>query len=740
MNKVKYILGVQSYSNHDSGACIVKASTDGTILDYFAISEERLIRIKYPYVFPVLSIGACLDYFGLDSMGQIDLLIADHIRVKRWFNSGPAYNASDYDYLKMKFDIDPRKVKVISHHMAHAASTFYASGFDDAAIMIVDGNGSDMETTSFFKGVKKDIILMEQHRCHGIGACYTAVTKLILQLGTGGEGKTMGLAPYGQEHPKVLNITPELRGIRNDFSTFIRRMPYSDVLGHKYNQRINPLKQEYKKSMSKNDLLDPYFSRVAYDIQDTTEKVLVHLAKELYGKTGMKNICIAGGVGLNSVSNKIILDNTDFEKIFIFPACSDAGIPFGLAIWGYYNAKELGITNHKNVVFNNAYTGIEYDDAYVRNMLSSHGIPFKPLDLARVAGLIAEGKIVGWHQGRSEYGPRALGHRSILADPRRKDMKDILNSRVKHRESFRPFAPSILLEHSSEYFDLDCESPYMLLIANVKKPEVVPAITHVDNTARVQTVTREDNGIYYDLVKEFGRLTGVPCLLNTSFNDAGEPMVETPEDALICFMKNNMDALAIGGHMIDFADVNKDSVLPLMERERIERLAKRRQDLLVRLFPGYNEQEKETFLEEANKIAEWHTKYRSKYELEKMTNKWVEEKAKILIIGTKDHTALLPKVINQFGDLNIVGFINFDSKYDRDAAATVPYPEYKMDQISSIPYDALLVSSWEYNFDIESVLRGRGIGNKMYVIYDNASRSFLDTLSAFPAFKYNGLC
>lgn len=740
MSRYRYILGIQSYANHDSGACIVKASTDGVVLDYCAISEERLIRIKYPYVFPMHAVGACMDYFGLKSLNEIDLLVTDNIRIRRWFHSGPAYNISEYDYLKVKFDIDPRKILVIDHHLAHAASTFYASGFDEAAILVVDGNGSDMETTSFFEGKAKKITRQEQHRCHGIGACYTAVTKLILNLGTGGEGKTMGLAPYGQNHPHVLDINPKLDGVCNDFSSFIRRMPYSDVLSHRYNQRINPLRSAYKKCDDKKDLLNPYFSRIAYDIQEATEKVLVHLAKDLYGKTRMKNICIAGGVGLNSVSNKIILDSTDFENIFIFPACSDAGIPFGLAIWGYYNAEEIGGIHRRDVVFKNAYLGIDYPDAYTLDVLNRHSIPSKPLDLAVIAGLIADGKIVGWHQGRSEYGPRALGARSILADSRRVDMKDILNSRVKHRESFRPFAPSILRECSSDYFELDCDSPYMLLIAQVKKPEIIPAVTHVDNTARVQTVSKKDNGIFYDLINEFYKKTGVPCVLNTSFNDAGEPIVETPEDAIICFLKNNMDYLAIGKYVLDIADIDKERILPAMEKEREEKLARRRQELISRFFSGYDEKEKEHFIEESNKISEWHAKYRSKYELEKMTNTWVKQRSRVLIVGTRDHTAILPKVINQFGDLDVAGFINYNGLCDSDNSATTPYKEFGMQQIISIPYDVILISSWEYNFDIEDALKKQGLGDKTYTIYDNASRSFLDTLSAFPSFKYAGLC
>ena len=410
-------MGLQSFANHDSAACIVKCSDNGKVLEFVAISEERLIRKKYPYVFPVHSIGYCMDYFGLTNLNQIDLLITDYIRIKRWFNSGPTYNISDYDYLKMKFDIDPRKIKIITHHMAHAASTYYASGFDKAAILVVDGNGSDLETTSYFTAKGFDIKLLKNYKFHGIGTCYTAVTKWILNLGTGGEGKTMGLAPYGRKHKRVLDINAKLDGIKNDFSEFITRLPYSDVLNQMdIKNRINPLKGDYKMCKDKKDLLNPYFSRVAFDIQKETEKVLVHLAKDLYRKTKLKNLCIAGGVGLNSVSNKIILDKAGFENVFSFPACSDAGIPFGLAMWGYYNCRELGNFKRKKLIFKNTYTGKSYSDEQVVKVLKKYNIPYSEMKLHEVARLISEGKIVGWFQGESEYGPRALGHRSILAD------------------------------------------------------------------------------------------------------------------------------------------------------------------------------------------------------------------------------------------------------------------------------------------------------------------------------------
>jgi carbamoyltransferase len=736
-NDIRYILGIQSFANQDSGASIVKFSTDGKILDYVAISEERLIREKYPYVFPVFSIGYCMDHFGLKSLNDIDLMVTDYIRIKRWFRSGPAYNTSEFDYLKLKFDIDLSKIRITGHHMAHAAATYHASGFKDAAILIVDGNGSDLETTSYFRGRGQQVKFLENYKAHGIGACYSAVTKQILNFGTGGEGKTMGLAPYGQGHKKVLNIKGKLDGIKNDFSNFMRRMPYSDILNQmdeKY--RLKLIKGNYKKCVDHKDLLNPYFSRVAYDIQEETERSLIHLANDLRSKVDSDNICIAGGVGLNSVSNKIILDKCGFKNIFVLPACSDAGIPFGLAIWGYYHCPDNKGIKKKKLNFKNTYTGINYSDNYILKVLKKYNIPFAKPSLHKVAQKIADGNIVAWHQGGSEYGPRALGHRSIVADSRRKEMKDIINLRVKHREAFRPFAPAILEEYNSKYFDLDCESPYMLLIADVKEPDVIPSITHVDNTARVQTVTREANDLFYDLISEFHKITGVPCVLNTSFNDAGEPIVETPEDSIMCFLACDMDYLMVGKYFLKREDINIEKVLSDMQKDRTKKISNRRASLIKKYFKGYDEQEKLRFIEESNKEAEWYVKYKCKFELEQKALEWIEKKKKVLIVGTKDHTAILAKYINLFASVDVVGFSHYKKCYDQKKTSKVPYKTMKIENVTGNDFDEILISSFEYNFEIEQYLKELNIKKPFYSIYDNTSRSFLDIFSdEFPQYK-----
>jgi carbamoyltransferase len=732
--KFMYIMGLHGFANHDSGACIVKFSNHGMV-DFIAISEERLIRKKYPYSFPIHSIAYCMEHYGLDKLSQIDLIVTDYIRLKRWFSSGPAYNVSEFDYLKIKLDYDPKKIILIDHHLAHAASVFYTSGFDESSILIIDGNGSDLQTTSYLKGQYDKIDQIDTYKSHGIGTVYSVVTKQILNLGVGGEGKTMGLAPYGAKFPKVLDIPCDLDGIKNNFSKFVRRLPFSDVLNQVDGKnRINPLKQEFEKCLDGNNLLNPYFSRVAFDVQEKTEEVMIHLGKNLFTKNNSKNLCVAGGVALNSVANQKMFNATDFEKIHIFPACSDAGIPFGLAIWGYYNAKMFEKISKVKLKFSNAYTGKEYSDNIILDMFHRHKISFKKTSSEEVAKLIADGKIIGWFQGGSEYGPRALGHRSILADSRREEMKNIINDKIKHRESFRPFAPAVLLENCTEYFELDQESPYMLLVANVKKPKIIPSITHVDGTARVQTLTKEDNGKFYDLVNAFKQITGVPVILNTSFNDAGEPIVETPEDAMICFLNTEIDYLVLGDYIVNRSDIDeKSKLLDSMQNLRKEKIQNNYEKLIKELCPGFDKNECVTYVNEHNKMALWHTQYRSKYELEKKVLEWIENKSRIMIIGTKEHTRILLDFINGFNKINVVGFAEYTKSNSN--LENFSFDIVDLNTLQNHNFDEILISSYEYMYEIEDMLEHMKNEKCVYSIYDNASRSFEDVLTKFPKFK-----
>ena len=306
MKKIYYLLGIQSYANHDSGASILKIDDSNDILDYVAISEERLIRKKYPYTFPIHSINYCMEYFNLKKLSQINFIISDWIRIKRWLRSGPSYNYQLFDYIKEKLNFDKNKIIQIDHHLAHAASTYYTSGYKESAILIVDGNGSDCETNSFFYGKNNKISLLDKSKNHGIGSVYTAITKNILNLGDSGEGKTMGLAPYGKANSKI-KIKHSLNGIHTNFSDFMRRIPYSDVLNQiNENYRPEVIKENYPKASKKN-IMKKIFCDWAYAVQDLTQKVFLHLGKELYKLKKIKNICLAGGVALNSVANNVLL-------------------------------------------------------------------------------------------------------------------------------------------------------------------------------------------------------------------------------------------------------------------------------------------------------------------------------------------------------------------------------------------------------------------------------------------------
>jgi len=716
----------------DSGAAIVRFSDDGSELDFVAISEERLIRTKHPYTFPIFSIGYCMDHYGLENLSDIDLLVSDFIRVKRWHRSGPGYNCSEFDYLKRKFAFDPDKIVQISHHMAHAASTFYTSGFEDAAILIVDGNGSDLQTTSFLDADNGKIRYVDSYKAHGIGNVYSKVTSDILGLGTGSEGKTMGLAPYGEEYERVLTFGSVLDGVRTDYSEFMHRMPVSDVLNqiNPANRPANLIKQ-YQKCGHKDEVTKPYFARAAFDVQKETERVMLHLGKELHAATQRKNICVAGGVALNSVANKIMFDETDFEDISIFPACSDAGIPFGLAIWGYYNAREFSDLPKRKLEFHHAYTGTDYGDDANRAALEKYGIRSRRTSPDDVAEILAEGNVVGWFQGASEYGPRSLGHRSILGDSRREEMKDFINIRVKHRETYRPFAPAVLLEDCPEYFDLNVPSPFMLLVADCKKPEAIPSVVHVDNTARVQTVTAEDNDRFFDLVSAFKELTGIPVVLNTSFNDAGEPIVETPEDALICFLRSDMDKLVLGDELID-RPKNPGALLAKLDTDREAAIGARRRHLVDWLCPGYSEEERDRYIARENAQAVWHVTYRAKSNLESRVLDWIKEGKSIHIVGTRDHTALIQKVISGFEQLRVTGYLDYNGKLDRPEVEfedrldlnTCEWSDLEGENCSTI-----LVSSFEYMYDIENELLRRRLGSKTYYIYDNVSRNIMDVVA-----------
>lgn len=585
------ILGLKII-NHDTGAALIYGDK------VFAISQERLDRKKHSAAFPKEAINYCLNSAGLKDLDDIDIIAVEQININ-----------SDLLIEKLKeYNFWPQiknKVVFVNHHDAHAASAFFCSPFNDAAVMVIDNAGQRtqldtglvaFETESFYRGSNSQLSLLSRNYSPinrytgrfldfcGIGKLYADVTYFI-NFGRLEEGKTMGLAPYGKgifigripEEQFIKKIGP----MKYIFPTPLEPHPDHDwrylFKKHHWSRKagwIEFMKQLpailFKKGLSfehcrmfksrpavfsdrprrlkENKLPDDFYTETAYWVQYWLEKTMIDYANSLYEVTKSKNLCIAGGVGLNSVANKKIIDATSFENIFIQPAAGDSGLALGCALWAKHQLQKKPIEWRMN----NAYLGRPYSENEVVKALAASGKKYIKLGnpAKTAAKLIAQEKIIGWFQGKSEYGPRALGNRSIICSPIPPGMKDRLNSQVKHRESFRPFAPAVLEEKAAEYFDLNCNSPFMLLVAKVKKGNL-PAITHVDGTGRIQTVSKEQNPAFYNLIEEFEKITGVPVVLNTSFNNNGEPIVESPSDAIKSFETTNLDALIIHNYLIE---------------------------------------------------------------------------------------------------------------------------------------------------------------------------------------------
>lgn len=476
------------------------------------------------------------------------------------------------DFLKKELGYDG-EIIFAEHHQSHAASAFFCSPFQESAILTVDGVG-EWTTTSYGYGRGNTIKLTHEIKFpHSIGLLYSAFTQYLGFKVNSGEYKVMGLAPYGK--PIYYDLIKEkMIDIKKDGS-FKLNMDYFAYTHAQQMINDNFIELFGYQPRDPESKIEQHHFDIAMSIQRVIEDVMLKMANHLYKETGLKNLCLAGGVALNSVANGRILRETPFENIFIQPAAGDAGGALGVATVIWHNVLgnkrkivrkgDHNIIGHDKDLMQNAYLGPEYSKDEIKNFLIEKGITYTELTteelLRKTAEILSKKRVVGWFQGRMEWGPRALGNRSILADPRDKEMKDIVNLKIKFRESFRPFAPTVLLDKASEYFDLDCQSPYMLLVAQVKENKrVIPAVTHVDGSARLQTISREDNALYYDLINEFYRITGVPVVINTSFNVRGEPIVCTPQDAYTCFMRTNMDDLVLGNFMLQ-----KEEQEPLKE-------------------------------------------------------------------------------------------------------------------------------------------------------------------------------
>ncbi len=563
-----YILGISCYY-HNSAACVLK---DGKVIA--AVEEERFSRKKFDDEFPKNAIDYCMQEAGikskeLDCVAFYDKSVLKFERLlDNFIAMAPKGLGSFLDVIpkwlhkriwlkeEIKKHLDGFKGKIIfpEHHLSHAAYSFFTSSFTQAAILTVDGVG-EWTTTSF--GFAQDASIKLAHDLrwpHSLGMFYSAFTYYLGFKVNEGEYKLMGLSAYGE--PKYYDlIIKELLDVKDDGSFQLNMkyfaFPYDKVMINQKFQHLFGLQVRKE---------DSEFNQQHFDIAASTqlvlEDILLKMVNYIYEKTHQKNLCLGGGVALNGVANSRILKEGPFTQIFIPPSPGDAGSAVGCALYAYYSHfKKEWIPQKDEVnVSNNVYIGPHYSNDEIKTFLDSKNIHYDFLEreelLKKTAKLIESQNVVGWYQGRMEWGPRALGNRSILADPRNPKMKDILNEKIKHRESFRPFAPSILEEYAFEYFDLEVTSPYMLLVANVKKPDVIPAITHVDGTGRLQTVSKKSNPLYYDLISEFHKLTGVPVLVNTSMNVRGEPIVNTPEQAYAMLLKTEMDYQVMGNYLI----------------------------------------------------------------------------------------------------------------------------------------------------------------------------------------------
>jgi len=549
---MKTVLGIHAFI-HDSGACIAR---DGEV---FAISQERLDRVKRSAAFPAEAVRYVLSAAGIGGINEVDVAVFD------LFERQGGETLLGLRNLGYRGRAEP-----LRHHDAHAASAYFASPFDEAAVLVVDGAGSNgeeyppgapphflashfgwmQEVQSFYRAEGNSIILVRRTFATpgyalGIGFLYGLASEYLGFDKLDG-GKLMGLASYGRHRKKFdENLFADADG---DLLVPFRRTGPVDEdfsrLGREIFAGTPPRGPEEKILQAHSDL--------AFFVQKQAEKTMLALARRLRAVTGSKNLCLAGGVALNGPANMKILQEAGFDNVFIQPASNDSGIPLGCALHGLHSSPG-GAPRFR---MKHAFLGREYSTTEIESALRTHQAA---LDVSRpentaaaLAASLAAGETAGLFHGPSEFGPRALGARSILADPRRPDMKHILNSRVKFREPFRPYAPAVLEERAADFFFSSGPSPFMLLIADARPgpAKKIPAAVHADGTARLQTVDRKTNPRLYSIVREFDRLTGIPMVLNTSMNTSGEPVAESPEDAVNCLLKTGLDCLAIGDFLV----------------------------------------------------------------------------------------------------------------------------------------------------------------------------------------------
>jgi len=601
---VTRILGLSAFY-HDSAAAIIE---DGRIIA--AAQEERFSRVKHDAGFPSAAVSYCLDEAGCD-LDEVDVVAfyeVPHLKFRRLLQTFMAYAPQGYTAfseaiplwlggkINQKAIIRRELVKLdrgdaptssplfFEHHQSHAASAFYPSPFDEAIVLTMDGVG-EHTTTSIAIGRGSELeIDREIHFPHSLGLLYAAFTSYLGFKVNSGEYKVMGLAPYGE--PKFANaIFEHVIDVKPDGSFWLNMAYFDYCVGRRmtsekmHNLLGGPPRQPERP-------LTQHHMDIAASIQVVTEEIVIRLTRAARTEYSISNLCLAGGVALNCVSNGKVLRDGRFDNIWIQPAAGDAGGALGAAYCAHYQhlKAERHVSGSRDAM-QGAYLGPSYSDTEIADRLTACGAQFEVLEtveatIYQAVDALLKGNAVGWFQGRMEYGPRALGNRSILGDPRSATMQKTLNLRIKYRESFRPFAPSVRREDVAQWFELDQDSPYMLLVADVARdkhiamtaPEEdlfgidklniprssVPAVTHVDYSARVQTVHEDTNPLYHRLLTEFGKRTGCPVLVNTSFNVRGEPIVCTPEDAFHCFMGTDMETLVIGNCVLQKSDQNPE--------------------------------------------------------------------------------------------------------------------------------------------------------------------------------------
>ena len=590
------ILGISCYF-HDAAAALVR---DGRLIA--AAEEERFTRKKHDYDFPQHAIDFCLEAGGIRGADldyavffekpflKFERLLLTSLqtfpRSHRVFREAMVTWLADKlwvrELIRKRLNVPPSKILFSEHHLSHAASAFYCSPFEEAAILTIDGVG-EWTTASLGTGKGTEVRLLEEIRFpHSLGLLYSAFTAYLGFEVNEGEYKVMGMAPFGT--PRCVDKVHKLIRIDEDGSfaldmdyfsfhystdrTFNGRFiqlfgPPRDpqapffTLASGYPSYFGDKPSNYEELAKRNQ----YYADVAASVQAVTEEVMLRMAQAAHKATGLTKLCLAGGVALNSAGNGRILREAPFDDIYVQPAAGDGGGALGAALYGYHAV--LG--KPRTFTMEHAYWGKEYGEGVIGTFLEESGVRFERFDdeeklMARVVDGLQQGKVVGWFQGRFEWGPRALGNRSILADPRRVEMKDIVNTKIKFREPYRPFAPSVLADKSGDFFELreparHYPARFMLYVVGVKedKRSIVPAITHVDGTARLQTVSRATAPQFYRLIERFGEATGVPVLLNTSFNLKGEPIVNTPREAFATFRRSEMDVLVLGRCLIEKA-------------------------------------------------------------------------------------------------------------------------------------------------------------------------------------------